>query len=916
MNIATASKKRILQVIALFAVLGISASAAGQTFTVSPNSSGGTAVTINGYLGATVAQTFTITNTTSVPTTVFATVVANANSGFTLPGFGSVTVAGNSSNTLTLNFTPLTTATQNATLYLFNGIDSASVMLQGLVQHSYGVTPNSSLGTNVSFHAGVGAHDTEVFTITNNTGADIAVASSLSGAGASAFSLSGTSTTVDSASTGTLRVAFNPTAAGTYNATLRLVNGVDTTLVNLTGSTSLTGDADFTVTPLPALGLPLTLTTAVNVAKTQTFTVTNTGDSAITVNAAITGSGSAGFSINPTSRTILADSSATFTLSFNPTAAGTTNATLTFSANGDSTSVNLIGVATGATNTINLTLDRGFVEFNNVVAGVEECKTVYITNNTNGTVTLSEVTFIGVSGGGNQFSIGNNFTSGTQLAAGASDSIVVCFTPTTQGQTVTANLKLKYRGTDSTKNGVTMIRLEGNTAHRRDSLNLNLADELDFDAMPGETECQTVALTNPSALLGGTAWLTLADSNAGFSITSGDSIVLGPLGTGSVTICYTGDSLNPNSSTNLNIVVLGEGGTFLGQFNVTLNGETELEIDEDLTDSVIAGDCFRVRRGGNFGPIISGGTTSNTITITNQTNSAATITSGTITSNGQATTDFTLDSGMTFPITIAAWGTTTIDVSFNPMDSTRVSYNARLNLDVEGTDCNDLTINLHGVSLPNVAVGPQGRAVDTVGIVSTMGANGQIAVIAGACEAGNQTVAIQNNLSTAVTINDLDFMANSNFTVTGTTTPLPVTLQPGDILGVQVNFECGQTTGIYESDLQVMTAGAIAPVSIPFQTLQQAAASVARAEASGVTITVSPNPTRGIVRIEAKEATSARIEILNVLGQVVATSEGTSFTWNGTIDGSSASAGVYFVRVSGMNSNGLEFVETEQIVVE
>jgi hypothetical protein len=126
MNIATASSqfsKRFLQVVALFAMLGLTASASAQTFTVSPNSSGGTAVTVDGILGATTSETFTITNTTSIPTTVFATVVANAGSGLTLPGLGSVTVGANSSNTLTLNYTPLTTATQNATLYLYNGID-------------------------------------------------------------------------------------------------------------------------------------------------------------------------------------------------------------------------------------------------------------------------------------------------------------------------------------------------------------------------------------------------------------------------------------------------------------------------------------------------------------------------------------------------------------------------------------------------------------------------------------------------------------------------------------------------------------------------------------------------------------------------------------------------------------------------
>lgn len=913
MNIATASYKRVLQLIALFAVLGISASAAGQTFTVSPNSSGGTPVTIDGILGTTVQKAFSITNTTSIPMTVFGTVEGGTNTGFALPGAGSVTVGANSTGVLTLNFTPLTTETQNATLRLINGVDSALVQIQGLVQRSFGVTPNTSAGGTITLNAAVGASDTERFTLTNNSSSAITVNNSITGTGASAFTVSPT-TNVAANGTATANVVFTPTASGTYNAVLSMVNGIDTTLVSLTG---ITGALDqFTVTPISLPGVPVTLTTGVGQTASQVFTVVNNTAQPVTVNGSLSGSGSSAFNLGQNSATIAANDTATFTLNFAPTTTGVQDAVLTLASALDTLLVDVRGIATQVGNAVVLTANQAFVEFNNVIAGVQECQTIRITNPGDATVTLNEVTFVGVTSGGNEFTIGNNFSSGTQIAAGGTDSIVVCFTPTTSGQSVTANLKLQYSGVDTTLNNTTMIRLEGNAEGQVDTMNLSLVDDLDFDAMPGETECQTLRLVNPSALLGGTAYLTLADTNANFEITSGNEVTLGPLGTGFVTICYTGDSLNPNTSTNLNITVIGTGGTFLGNFNVTLTGETEFEIDEDITDTIFSGNCFRVRRGGNLGPIVVGGNTSQTVTIENRTNQTATINGGTITTNGQATTDFAFATGTTFPITIAPWGSQTVNLTFNPMDTNRSAYLATLTFDVAGTNCADVSVSLTGVGLPTVAVGPEGSILDTLGIISTGGMGGNVAVIGGECESGTQTIAFQNNLNTAVTVSGLTFTGSqaSNFTVIGSTPALPATLQPGDIMNIQVRFICGPNDGFYTANLSVQTQGGIAPIVIPFQTIQQGPASVARGEHSGVTITVSPNPTRGIVRVEVKDAASARIEILNVLGQTVATGEGTSFFWNGETAG--ASAGIYIVRVSGTNANGREFVETRQIIIE
>lgn len=817
MSIATASK-RGLRLLALVSALGLGSNVAAQSFSVSPNSSGGSPVTLTGLAGGTTQQAFAITNNTPLAMNVFGALTGAGSSSFNLPGLGMVSVAGGATDTFEVNYAPTTTGVKNAVLRLYNGIDSVLVNLQGTASSAFNLITGSLPGVPVNLNAPVGSTASAVFSVINRNSTPITLNGSFSGAGGSSFSLpGGNSITVGANDTADFTVQFAPNTTGVQNATLAIANGVDSQFVSL------------------------------------------------------------------------------------------------------------VGTATGAINTVMLTANNTLVEFNNAIAGVEQCQTVTYTNNTDAAATITGRSIIGLSGGGNQFDVDEDASGSTTVAPGASTTVVVCYTPVASGENVVANLKVQYRGTDSTNNGVTMVRLEGSSeSGGSDSLDLNVPRNVDFDARPGEIECQTVRIVNLGGLqtvLGGTLTFSLSDTNAGFDVQGGNTATLDPTGNGSVTVCFTGDSNRLFSQSVLNILATGAGNTFLGSYNVRLTGETEYEIDEDITDTIFnAARCFRVRQNQPLlGPIVRGGSTSEQVTVTNNTNQTATITGGSFSSQGGTTQSgaFSLAQGTTFPVTIPAFGSSTFNVNFTPTDSQLVRYDATLALDVQGTACNDININLGAVAIPGNNAGGNG-VLDTLNLIGGGGFGGNTVAVSGACDNAPQTVAFQNNLATAVTVTGLNFSgsSNANFTVLGSTPTLPATLQAGEIMQIQVQFNCDQTPGFTTGTLQIQTQGGVQPQTVVFQTFQQQAASVNRAQNGAVEISVSPNPTRGMVRIEVKDAVSAQIDVLTIMGDVVASTNATSWTWNGQIDGSNASTGTYIVRVTGMNHKGEQFVESRQIVVQ
>ena len=156
-----------------------------------------------------------------------------------------------------------------------------------------------------------GTTETKQVTVTNNTAAAVTTALALSGANAGMFSV-GNNVTIAAGQSATIDVTYAPTAAGTHEATLTVVEGK---------TVALSGQAVTPPTPTIAVN-PTTLnfgTVGVNSSKTQTFTVNGSN---LTSDITLTASGDY-FSVSPTTIAKDAASDVTVTVTYAPTAAGT-----------------------------------------------------------------------------------------------------------------------------------------------------------------------------------------------------------------------------------------------------------------------------------------------------------------------------------------------------------------------------------------------------------------------------------------------------------------------------------------------------------------------------------------------------------------------------------------------------------------
>jgi hypothetical protein len=78
-----------------------------------------------------------------------------------------------------------------------------------------------------------------------------------------------------------------------------------------------------------------------------------------------------------------------------------------------------------------------------------------------------------------------------------------------------------------------------------------------------------------------------------------------------------------------------------------------------------------------------------------------------------------------------------------------------------------------------------------------------------------------------------------------------------------------------------------------------------------LSLTVSPNPSRGSVRIALTGAENTSLQIFDMLGKEVYSSSGNSeVQWNAN------ASGVYIVRATGIDTNGEEFIVSKRLVID
>ena len=681
-------------------------------------------------VGSSQSQTVTLTNNGA--TSVNLQQVSISGAGFALTGITTpMTLNASQSTTFSVTFAPTTGGGASGTVTIASDA-SNPVLKMGLTGSGVSAGVLGSTPTSLSFGTvPVGVKQTLSETLMN-TGSSSITISQVAIAGGSGFSMTGLTApfTVAAGQSASFSVSFQPTAPGA-------VSGSVTITSNASNST-LTIPFSGTGAPLgPLVANPASLNfgnVAVGVKQTLSETVTNSGGSSVTISQAAI-SGGSGFSMSGITAplTLTAGQSATFSVSFTPTAGGAVSGAVTITSNASNSTLTIALSGAGAS-AGPLAANPSSVNFGSVEVGVKQTVSETVTNTGGSSVTISQVAIAGGAG----FSM-TGITAPITLAGGQSATFSVSFMPAAAGAvsgvvTITSNASNSSLAVPLSGTGVAQGALGSNPT------------SLSFGSVPvgvKQTLSETVTNTGGSSITisqvaaGGTGFsvsgiTTPATLAAGQSATF--SVSFTPAAAGAVTgnVAVTSTASNPT----LNIPLSGTG--------------------------VAAGALGSNPTSLSFGSVVVGVKQTLSETLTNTGGSSVTISAAAPSGSGFSLT------GITTPLTLTAGQSTTFSVSFTPTAAGAVSGNVAISstasnptlnipLSGTGTAAGALTSNPTSLSFGSVAVGVKQTLSETV------------------TNTGGSSVTISAATATG-----------SGFSLTGITTPL--TLTAGQSTTFSVSF--------------------------------------------------------------------------------------------------------------------------------
>ena len=389
------------------------------------------------------AQAVTLHNGTTSSASISSIAISGTNaSAFAQTHTCGSSLAAGASCTISLTFKPAATGPAAATLTV---ADSATGSPQSAALTGAGVTSTVSLSpTSLTFaNQTVGTTSAAQFSTLTNSGTTTITISSFAISGDFAFAGLGTCGTSLAAGTScTTSVNFKPTATGTRTGSVTITDSA-------TGSPqtiSLTGSGVSSSTPAASLS-PASLSfgnqTVGASSAAQSITLSNTGTAALSISGiAITGTNSGDFTQTHTcGASLAAGTSCTISVTFKPTATGSRSAgvAITDNASGSPQTAALSGSGVSSSTTgPAVSLSPASLSFGNQT--VSTTSTVrYVTLSNTGNATLTFSGSFAISG---DFHFAGLGTCGSSVAAGASCTISVKFTPTATGTrtgTVTLN---------------------------------------------------------------------------------------------------------------------------------------------------------------------------------------------------------------------------------------------------------------------------------------------------------------------------------------------------------------------------------------------------------------------------------------------------------------------------------------------
>jgi sugar lactone lactonase YvrE len=425
-----------------------------------------------------------------------------------------------------------------------------------------------------------------------------------------------------------ISVTFSPSAVGAASGVLSITDNAGAQTVNVTGN----GNAPVTFSPTT---LSFGTLAVANTSAPVAVTVTNRLSTALAFTGISVPAGGA-FTIasNTCGSGIAAGGACTVGVTFTPAAIGATSGTLTFS---DSAINSPQTVSLSGTGSAPVTLSATSLSFSSTAIGsTSSSKSVTLTNHLSSLLTISGIVTSG------PFGVASN-TCGTSVAAGASCTVGVTFTPTATG---TATGALAF--TDSAGNSPQTVSLSGTGSGSSSPVTLSAASlNLGTSTIGTTSAAVTVTLTNRQSTslsittVGISGPFAISSNTCGATLAAGASCAVGvtftPIATGAasglltftdsasnspqtVSLSGSGSSAVSLSASALNFGVIAVGSASAAQTVTVTNssaaaiGVTTIGTTGDFADTTTCGSS--IPAGGNcavsvtFTPTAAGARTS------------------------------------------------------------------------------------------------------------------------------------------------------------------------------------------------------------------------------------------------------------------------------------------------------------------
>jgi hypothetical protein len=459
----------------------------------------------------TAAQTVTVKNTGTGTATLTSETLTGTNPTDYLISANTCTtsLAAGATCAVSIEFKPLAAGTLTANLSIADNAtgspQTAAITGTGVAAPTYTVSLSPASLTFASTTVGSTSSAQTVTVKNTGTGTVTLTSETLTGTDPSDYLISAKtcSTSLAPGATCTVSIEFKPLATGTLPASLSVADNAtgtpQTVAITGTGATALT----YTVSLSPAT-LTYASTTVGSTTAAQVVTVKNTGTGTVTLTSeTLTGTNPTDYliSANTCSTSLAPSATCSVSIEFKPLAAGTLTAKLSVADNATGTPQTVSLTGTGAAANI-VTLTPASLTFPATIVGTtSDAQTVTLKNTGTVTVTISAIAL----GGANPTSFQQLNNCGATLAAGASCSLYVAFSPASA-----AALSGALSVTDTATGSPQKVTLTG-TGTAAPSVKLS-ATSLTFPTtVHGTTsEAQSVTLTNS-----GTATLNLTSITLG-----------------------------------------------------------------------------------------------------------------------------------------------------------------------------------------------------------------------------------------------------------------------------------------------------------------------------------------------------------------------------------------------------------------